>query len=395
MKLRLFKLFCLGVVLSLFSGCGASQKETVYEKAEADEEEVQEEAVEEEPVLSAAEKALSEMSTDEKIYQLFFVTPEALTGEEAVTTADKLKTALADCPVGGVIFFSKNLESVEQTKALLGEAAEGSKIPLFLGIDEEGGTVSRLSELEGLAAAEIPPMAEIGATENPNRAYEAGQIIGSDLKALGFNMDFAPVADVLTNLNNTEIGSRAFSSDPSVCASMAAAVIKGLHSENIGACAKHFPGHGSTTDNSHEGKSVTNRTLEEFRSEEFVPFKAAISAGTDFVMVSHMTAESLDEIPCSLSEKVISLLRDELNFENIIITDAQNMGAITGFADPTEASLMSLSAGADMVLMPLDFEASVNSVKQAVSDGTLSEEELDEKVLRILTVKEERGLLAN
>lgn len=388
MKRAFCKIVTLILLSTVIQGCAGETSDISYA---SDDEGSQEEFDPE--TYSKADELLSQMTTEQKIYQLFFVTPETLTGEETVTTADSLKTALSDYPVGGIIFFADNLETEAQTKELLKETAEAAEIPLFLGVDQEGGIVSRLSKLNTLPSGHIPAMAEIGDGKNPKQAYEAGAIIASDLKELGFNMDFAPVADVLIDPNNTEIGSRAFSSDPQVCASMAAAVIKALHSDNIASCAKHFPGHGSTTSNSHDGKSVSSRTLEEFRSEEFVPFKAAISANTDFVMVSHMTAENIDSLPCSLSEKVISLLRDELGFKNIIITDAQNMGAITGFTTPDKASLMSLQAGADMVLMPLDFEASLYSIKEAVANGSLTEAALDEKVLRILKIKEARGLL--
>ncbi len=207
----------------------------------------------------------------------------------------------------------------------------------------------------------------------------------------GFNVDFAPVADVLTNVDNTVIGNRAFSSDAGVAAQMVSRAVTGLQETGVSACLKHFPGHGDTAGDSHTGAAQTDRTKEEMEAEEFLPFQSGIEAGVDMIMVGHITAPNLtdgDSLPASISEKIITgVLRNELGYHGIIITDAMNMGAITEYYKSDVAAIMALKAGADMVLMPENFEEAYQGVLDAVVDGTVSEERINDSLRRIYRVK--------
>jgi beta-N-acetylhexosaminidase len=210
-------------------------------------------------------------------------------------------------------------------------------------------------------------------------------------------MDFAPVADVLTNPENTEIGDRAFSSSASLTAEMAARFVSGLRETGVAATLKHFPGHGGAYGDSHDGYAESARTLDELRETELLPFVAGIDAGADFVMVSHISLPGIDPsgAPSSLSSAVVTdLLRNTLGFGRIIITDALDMGAVTTMYTEAEAAVSAVRAGADMLLMPQEPEAVAAALKSAVETGELTGERIDESVLRILCVKIERGIIA-
>ncbi|HJD45546.1 MAG TPA: glycoside hydrolase family 3 protein [Candidatus Mediterraneibacter norfolkensis] len=341
------------------------------------------------------ESAIDKMSLEEKVAQLFIVTPEALTGGAALTSVDStLESAYGDCPAGGFILMQGNIETPEQVKELNEDLLEMSReqtglIP-FLGVDEEGGTVARIASDPDFPVENAGNMSDIGKTEDPSKAYQAGAYIGSYLREYGFNVDFAPDADVWSNEANTVVRYRAFSSDPSVAAEMTAAETEGLMGEGIWSVLKHFPGHGNTTEDSHDGFAYSEKTLEELRQCEFLPFEAGIRAGSPFVMVGHISLPEVtgDDLPASLSKTIITeLLRGELEFDGVVVTDAMNMGAIAEHYSSAEAAVMAVQAGADMILMPADFEAAYNGILQAVQEGQITEERLDRSVERILDLK--------
>lgn len=343
----------------------------------------------------AARMMLAQMTLTEKVYQLFVTTPEGLTDTKNVTEAgDNTKAALAVKPVGGLVYFKANIKSAEQIKDMVQHSQSYSKIPLFICVDEEGGRVSRLSDV-GITD-KLNPMEYYGEIGSTQLVKSIGQTLGHQIKSAGFNVDFAPVADVVTNPENTEIGNRSFSSDASIAAQMVAAMTEGLQSTGVISCLKHFPGHGSTESNSHKGISLTDRTLDELRQTEFLPFKAGIAAGADMVMISHMTATHITgDVPCDLSRVIVTeLLRGELGFNGIITTDSHQMGAITQYYSSGTAAVMAISAGCDMVLMPKSLTDAANAVIAAVNSGTLSEARINESVLRILTLKYRRGIIA-
>lgn len=345
------------------------------------------------PEETAAQRVLDHMTLEEKVYQMFMVTPESLTGKSPVTVAGEVtREALARYPVGGVIYFGQNLVEKTQVYDMIENTQSYTTVPLLIGVDEEGGRVSRLSGIG--VTTRFAPMADYGG--DAAAVYDVGRTLGTELAAAGFNLDFAPVADVITNPNNTEIGDRSFSTDPNVAAEMVETMVNGLHDGGTGACLKHFPGHGSTEADSHLGSSVTQRTVEELRQTEFLPFRAGIDAGADMVMISHMSAPNItgDNTPCDLSKTVVTdLLRGELGFTGVVITDSHEMGAITQYYTSGEAAVLAVQAGCDIVLMPNDLEAAAQALLDAVASGELSEARIDESVLRILRMKYRRGIM--
>ncbi len=350
---------------------------------------VEEEPEEEEDLLGGlAESYYSEMPIETKVAGLFMVTPEAITGVRTATQAGEgTQEALNRYAVGGLIYFGDNIQDKDQISTMLASTASKSSYPVFLAVDEEGGEVSRVANSK-VEVTKVDDMATIGAGGDASKAAEAGATIGSYLKEIGFNVDFAPVADVAGE--GSALGNRSFGSDPQAVGEMVANAVSGIEGTGVSACLKHFPGLGSTTEDTHDGRVEIAKSIDEMRNSDFVPFSAGIEAGADFVMVSHAAAPALDEenIPSSLSKKVITdVLRGELGFEGVVITDALDMAAITEYYPPEEAAVMALEAGADMLLMPEDFEKAYNAVLAAVQDGTISEERIDESLDRIYRVK--------
>lgn len=345
-----------------------------------------------------AEQILSSMTLEEKLWQLFFVAPEALTGEEAVTeSSDALTQALAEKPVGGVILFARNLISREQTMALLADVQSASRLAPFLGVDEEGGTVSRVGANSAMGVTQLQDMSIYGASGDASALYGDLYDLAQSLNELGFNVDFAPVADVTTGSDENPMKLRSFSSDPERCASMVSVSVGALQDGGVAACLKHFPGYGTATADDHNGSVSLDRTLEQLEQTEFVPFSAGIGKGAYFVMVSHLSVPAVtgDDTPADLSEKLVTeLLRNTLHFQNVVITDAQNMGSIAQNYTSAEAAVAALRAGVDMVLMPQDLQEAYDGVTKAIADGVLTEDRIDRSVLRILNVKIQLGLLS-
>ena len=372
------------------------------EDPEVPEEEIPEEPVEEEPAeeipeetpaQAAAKAYLQTMTDDEKIFQLMMVRPEDITKVETATRAgDTTKEALEKFPVGGICYFADNLEDQEQVTEMLSKTRSYAKTPLFLAIDEEGGRVSRAGSNEELAVTQLPAAAQFGTDGDITALYRAGTTLAKELGALGFNLNFAPVAD-LSAADDTEIGDRAYSADPQVASVMVSTMVDALQKNGMTACLKHFPGHGSAEGDSHEGTAISTRTLEELQQNEWLPFRAGIGQGVKFVMVSHLTNENLSAQPASLSPEVVSSLRQELGFNGIVITDSLQMKAIIGHYGADKAAVLALQAGADMLLMPNSVEKAYDGITAALEAGDLTRERIDESVLRILTVKFEMGIM--
>ena len=343
-----------------------------------------------------ARQTLASMTEDEKLWQLFYVTPELLTGVETATRAgDSTKEALEAMPVGGIVYFAKNFEDRAQTQDMLHNTKSYTKIPLFLGTDEEGGTVSRVGSNPAMGCTEIPSMQSLGEQADPAGVYQAGQNIAENLRAVGLNMDFAPVADVASS-SSAVIGSRSFGSDAQLCASMVSVLTGSLQTKGVVPCLKHFPGYGSAITDDHYGTSILTKTLDDLEACDFLPFVSGIEAGAPFVMVSHLSVPEVvgDETPSDLSSKIVSeILRNKLGFTGVIITDSHQMASITDHYTSGEAAVKALQAGVDMILMPQDLQAAFDGVKAALNDGTLTQERIDESVLRILQVKAEYNIL--
>lgn len=363
---------------------------TTTEEQTADSQETTEVTEEEKPSL--VDETLAGMTLHEKVCQMMFVTPEELTGEDGVTVAgDATRQALENYPVGGIVYFAKNLERQDQVKEMIDNSQKYSSIGLFVATDEEGGVVNRLMDTVGTTY--------IGSMyyykdDGDETAYENAYTIANDMSALGFNLDFAPVADVWSNPDNTVIGERAYSDDYAQAAELVGNAVKGFNDGGVMCTLKHFPGHGDTAEDSHYSSAYVHRTKEEIMADEMQPFRSGIEAGAELVMVGHLIVPDIDEVPATLSYKIATgILRDELKFEGVAITDSFEMESIADNYSVDDAVVMSVKAGMDMILQPKDMASAVNSIEQAVADGELSEDRIDESVRRILTLKESRGLL--
>ncbi|MCR5775259.1 MAG: beta-N-acetylhexosaminidase [Lachnospiraceae bacterium] len=342
------------------------------------------------------ESIVSNLDLEEKVSQLFLVTPESITGMETVTRAgDTTRDALTQYPVGGLIYFEQNFEDPDQTKEMLANTSayitDACGIKPFLAVDEEGGRVVRLAEHEGFEIENVGPMADIGSSGDIDKAYEAGATIAAYMTELGLNLDFAPVADVLTDSSSEVIGDRSFGSDAGTVARLSWQVASGLQDNGVVACFKHFPGHGSVGGDTHTSSVSSPKTKEELYKSDLIPFQNAIDSGARMIMISHISYPEItgDDMPASLSGVMINdILRGELGYTGVIITDSFLMDAVTQkYQDPGEAAVAALNAGADMILMPADFHEAYNAVLSAASSGSLDEAKIDDSLRRILKVK--------
>ncbi|HZK85836.1 MAG TPA: glycoside hydrolase family 3 protein [Desulfosporosinus sp.] len=297
--------------------------------------------------------------------------------------------------LGGVILFKKNISSVSQTKKdiiSLKERNLQNKIPIFISVDQEGGGVSRLPTVMGGFESAL----SIGHRDDPTYAFNTGVKIAKAIKNLGFNLDFAPVLDIFSNRKNTVIADRAFGTTPDRVSKIGIPVLKGLRSETIIPTAKHFPGHGDTEIDSHVGLPVVNKSLDQLNNFEFKPFIEAINNNIEMIMIAHIKLSKVDDMPSSLSYKVVTdILRKQLGFNGVIITDDMTMSAITQNYTISGATMKAVNAGCDIVLVAQGAKNSVvvlNTLKSAYQKGQLTEQRINESVYRILSLKIKYGL---
>lgn len=401
---RMIYFLVISIFLLTTSGCSVYKAENYKEPSGSNKNDIidnkkEKELSEEEILNQKAKEIMTDMTLEQKIGQLFIVNLEDVNnGLESMVFTESIKENINKYNVGGIILFQNNIKDREQVKLLINNIQDNSNIPLFISVDEEGGIVSRLSDIPSIGVTKFENMADIGEKKDYNRAYAVGSTIGKEIHELGFNLDFAPVADVITNTNNTEIGRRAFGSNPEVVANMVKEVVKGLQENNVSATLKHFPGHGGSEANSHNEFSYTPQTLEGMRKTEFLPFISGIEEDVDFIMISHISAPNVtgDNTPSSLSKTIITdLLRKELGYENIVTTDALNMKAISNYYSPKDAAIMAINAGADVLLMTPDFQNVYDNLLECVKNGTISEERINKSVERILKVKIKRNIISN
>lgn len=343
------------------------------------------------PVKVRAEELLSGMTLREKLCQLMIVRPEVLTGESPVTAAgETTRLALETYPVGGLIYSVDNLVTQEQTREMISNTQSYSKLPLFISADEEGGNVGRL--MYKLGTTWVNSMYSYK-DEGADTAYANAKTIGTDMVSCLFNTDFAPVADVWTNPENTVIGDRAYSDDFEQAAELVASAVRGFTDAGVVCCLKHFPGHGDTSTDTHEGAAVVSKSLDELRAGEFLPFVSGIEAGADMVMIGHITVTSVDPEPATISKAIITdVLRGELGWDGVVISDSLDMGALAGY-DNGEVCVKFLEAGGDILLGIPDIETALTALEAAVTDGRLTESRIDESVQRVLELKISHGII--
>lgn len=382
------------LILSIvFFLCLIACKDKGYKKDEKKTEENQIEKDNKEIVVDDILKQIKSMTLEEKLGQLIIVGFEGENiNEETLDYVDNLK-------VGGFILFARNIVDENQTLKLLNDLKESNSnndIPLFLSIDEEGGKVSRLSK----SFVKIPPAMEIGNKNKKELAYELGNILGERIKSLGFNMDFAPVLDINSNSKNPVIGNRSFGTTVESVSENGIEAMKGLRGVGVIPSVKHFPGHGDTRVDSHINLPIVNKTMEELKSFELVPFMKAIDEDVEMVMVAHILYPEIDDnYPATMSNKLIQgLLRDELGYEGVIVSDDMTMGAIIENYTLEDAVLSFIESGGDIALVCHGREnpkKTIEKLEEAVTNGRLSEEDIDEKLYRILKLKEKFNLKDN
>ncbi len=347
------------------------------------------------------EAQLSKMTLREKVGQMFFVRMETLDTtihwnayadlqENPILEVNKtMRDVNANYPVGGLILYAWNIENEAQLSTLISQIRSLNGNPLLC-IDEEGGRVARIANNPNFNVKKYESMSAIGATGDARNAYECGNTIGTYLKHYGFDIDFAPVADVNTNPENIIIGARAFSDNPEVAAPMVTNYLQGLKDAGVTGCIKHFPGHGDTKTDTHFGYASTQKTWAEMMDCEMVTFKAGIQWGCQLIMTAHIGAPKVTgtDVPSTMSSVILQdKLRGELGYQNIIITDGMEMGAITQQFSSAEAAVGSIQAGVDIVLGPKNLVEAFDAVIAAVNNGTISEERINQSVRRILKLR--------
>lgn len=340
---------------------------------------------------------ISRMSIDQRIGQTLIVDLYTLNNSRYSTqiTNEQIQN-IRTYNIGGVAFFGQNVSNGVQVQSYIDNLQKNSRLPLFISVDEEGGSVSRVGGKNGTGVPVFPNMSSIGATGQTGQAYAVGSQLGGSLKRLGFNLNFAPVSDVNTNPNNPVIGVRAFSNNQHVAAQMVAAEVSGLQDQNVSATLKHFPGHGDTSVDSHTDMPVSYASYDRLKQVEFVPFTAGMNAGADFVMMSHVNMRGItnNNLPASMSRQIVTgMLRNDMNFSKLIITDSLQMGAITKNFSRSEIGINCLRAGVDVLLMPQDIPQTIAGIKAALNSGTYSEAELNQTLYRILKMKVDRGII--
>ncbi len=364
------------------------------------------------------EALIASLSLEEKVAQLFVVRPEDMLGvyraelqaedeedpvavdeagyfQPATAVTDQISSAVSSLSVGGFAFFGNNLEDPEQTQLFLSQLRECALavngVAPFLCVDEEGGSVSRVAKNEAFAVENVGEMAEVGASADPDQAKVAASQIAAYLKPLGFNVDFAPVCDVADNPENPTLAKRSFGADPAQVAAMVAAAVRGFEEADMACCLKHFPGLGSAEGDSHTARISIPDDLEGLKASELKPFQAGIAAGAPLVMMGHLSVPAVtgNDVPASLSEAMVTgVLRDQLGFDGVVITDSLGMQAVTDYYSSAEAVVAAVQAGCDVMLMPEDLQAAYDGLLGAVQNGAISEGRIDGSLRRILAVKQ-------
>ncbi|MCD8015629.1 MAG: glycoside hydrolase family 3 protein [Lachnospiraceae bacterium] len=372
---------------------GAGKADTLAAQAETEQSATETEQMDTQQ--TDVKQIVENMTLKEKVAQLFVITPETLTGGGAATkVTSELKSKYKKYPVGGFILMGSNITGVSQikklNKALKSMSVNTVGVIPFIAVDEEGGTVARIASKSAFGVKNVGNMSAIGATKKASKAYSAGKYIGTYLAKYGFNVDFAPVADIWSNPSNTVVKYRSFGSSSSLVSKMVGKYVDGLHAAGIASTLKHFPGHGNTTEDSHLGMAVSLRKLSQLRNSELKPFKKGIAKGTEFIMVGHISLPNVtgSNVPATLSKKIVTkILRNELSYDGIVITDAMSMSAITDSYSSGQAAVKAIQAGCDMILAPENFVQAYNAVLSAVRSGKISESRLDKSVTRIVKLK--------
>lgn len=335
-------------------------------------------------VSETVDRKMKEMTLDEKISQMLII---PVTGKSMNTTT---KNNLTKYKPGGVIFFADNLGDYNTTIKYIDDIKKTSSIPIIVSVDQEGGNVQRLKAITGKKATVIPPMYSLGKMDDTNLAYSIGAVMAEELRVFGFNMDFAPVIDVLASENSKVIGTRSFGTNPNLVSKMGVSLAKGLQSKGVIPVYKHFPGHGATETDSHYDLPVLNKTKAELYDKDWIPFQNAIQNDAKVIMIGHLAIPSItgDKTPASLSKVLITdVLKKEMKYKGLVITDALNMGALSKNYSEKQIYEMAINAGVDILLMPKSPETAIKYIKQSIKEGKIKESQINESVRKILMLK--------
>lgn len=375
-------LFCLLLLIIIAAaGCSGSKEPSEPNASSATQPATQP------PTEDEIQKQVDNMTLAEKAGQVITA------GFSGTTTTQETESLINDLKVGGLILFSHNIESAKQLTELtnsLKAQSQSNNIPVLIGMDEEGGMVSRMP----YDVQSMPGAYTLAQSENDTLCYSAGINIAQQLNAFGLNTGFSPVLDIWSNPDNTVIGERAFGTTAQQVCSYGIANLKGIKDGGAIAVAKHFPGHGDTDADSHYSLPVVSKTYDELKQSELLPFGKAIENNVPAIMAAHILCTQLDpDYPASLSEKIVQgILRDDMGFNGVVFTDDLTMGAIAESYSIENAAVLALNAGCDMLLVCFEYDnvtAVIDKIKEAVNDKTLSMERLDEAVYRILKMKSE------
>lgn len=344
---------------------------------------------------------VNSMNNEEKIAMMLMPSFRNYEGTDVTEMFDDLKSLLNDYNFAGVMLIGQNVKTAEGTLRFVDSLQKESKdhiSRLLIGIDQEGGYVFRLGQ-----STAMPGNMALAATNNPKNAYDSAKIIGKELAALDINLDFAPVVDVNNNPKNPVIGVRSFSDDANVVATYSDEFVKGLKSEGITTVPKHFPGHGDTDGDTHENKIIIDKSYDDLKKVELVPYKKLIQSGLDVIMSSHIVYPQIENVPTSLSQNMITnVLRGDLGFNGVVITDSFEMDAIADNYSNLEACIRAINAGNDIILNPYTISNATDMTNFRTLIGNLAlkvgseinESSVNSAVKRVLSLKQKKGLLS-
>lgn len=366
---------------------------------------------------TSKEAIMAEMTTEDKIAAMLMPAFRYYDGSGVTSLNDKQKSVIAKFGFAGVILFAQNNTSTEQAVTLIDEmqtanCQKKSRPRLLISVDQEGAGVTRLSH-----GTQGPGNMALGATGDSQNAYDIGTIIGEELNAIGYNVDFAPVVDVNSNPSNPVIGVRSFSDDANTVAEFGSAFMKGIQSQGVITSLKHFPGHGDTATDSQTGLPRIHKTYDELKNNELIPFKFCMDNGADMIMTAHIQYPEIEtetytsiydgstiELPATLSKTIITdILRSDLRYDGVVVTDAMDMAAIDKHFNKLDSARLAINAGVDIILMPIDTGSAdgIDALEQYIQDvaaladaGNISMDNINNAVMRILTLKENHGLLS-
>ncbi len=374
------KIIYIVILIILLVGCSKNENK---EEAKKDNNEQQELS----DIDKKIEEQISKMTIDEKIGQMMIVF------YSSDHLDSKLTSALKDVQPGGFILFKDNITTYENTLNFIKNIKKLVKIPMFISIDEEGGTIQRLYFLKDKDITDVPDMYYLGEKNDLKLTYEVGKVIAEELKVFGINMDFAPVIDVFSNPDNKVIGKRAFGNNIDIVSKHGQELARGLEDNGVIPVYKHFPGHGNTSIDSHEALPIVNKTKEELLNSDLVPFIDVIKNNAKVIMIGHLAVPKIteDNTPASLSKTLITdFLKKELNFNGLVVTDALNMKALTNYYSEEEICGKAVEAGVDILLMPSSSRTCLKSVQDAIKNKKINEERINESVRKILKIKYEK-----